>query len=90
MLLTKRPICTGKNIVPEPTWQCGGFEISYQFFFVCLIFVDARSRYLPASLINLMTRDLLFGMENKTNHENKALFMQVQEFIVESGRFAQN
>ena len=37
-----------------------------------------------------MTRDRLFGMENKTNHENEALFMQVQEFIVESGRFAQN
>ena len=31
---------------------------------------------------------LLFGMENKTNHENAALFRQVQEFIMESGRFA--
>ena len=77
-----------KNIVPEPTCQCGGFKSSYHFFFVCPIFIDARSRYLPASLINLRTRDLSFGMENKTNHENEALFMQVQEFIVESGRFA--
>ena len=47
-----------KNIVPEPTCQCGGFESSYHFFFVCPIFVDARSRCLPASLINLTTRDL--------------------------------
>ena len=58
-----------KNIVPELTCQCGGFESSYHFFFVCPIFVDARSRYLPASLINLTTRDLLC-MENKTNHKN--------------------
>ena len=79
-----------KNIVPQPTCQCGGFESSYHFFFVCPIFVGARSRYLPANLNNLTTRDLLFGMENKTNHENEALFMQVQEFIVESGRFARN
>ena len=78
------------NIVPQPTCQCGGFESSYHFFFVCPIFVGARSRYLPANLNNLTTRDLLFGMENKTNHENEALFMQVQEFIVESGRFARN
>ena len=79
-----------KNIVPEPTCQCGGFESSYHFFFVCPIFVGARSRYLPANLNNLTTRDLLFGIENKTNHKNEALFMQVQEFIVESGRFARN
>ena len=59
-------------------------------FFVCPIFVDARPRYLPSSLNNVTTRDLLFGMENKTNNENEALFMQVQEFIVKSGRFAQN
>ena len=75
-----------KKIVPEPTCQCGGFESSNHFFFVCPIFVGARSRYLPANLNNLT----LFGMENKTNHENEALFMQVQEFIVESGRFARN
>ena len=78
-----------KNIVPELTCQCGGFESSYHFFFVCPIFIDARSRYLPASFINLTTRDLLC-MENKTNHKNEALFMQVQEFKVESGRFARN
>ena len=79
-----------KNIVPEPTCQCGGFKSSYHFFFVCPIFLDARSKCLPANLINVTTSDLLFGMESKKNHENEALFMQVQEFIVESGRFARN
>ena len=79
-----------KNIVPEPTCQCGGFESSYHFFFICPIFVDARTRYLPANLNNLTIRDLLFGMENKTNHENEALFMKVQEFIVKSERFTRN
>ena len=47
-----------KNIVPEPTCQCGGFESSYHFFFICPIFVDARTRYLPANLNNLTTRDI--------------------------------
>ena len=70
--------------------QGGSFESSYHFFFVCPIFVDARSRYLPSNLNNLTTRDILFGIENKENHENEALFMQVQEFIVEPGRFARN
>ena len=79
-----------KSIVPEPTCQCGGFESSYHIFFVCPKFVGARSRYLPANLNNLTTRDLLFGMENKTNHENEAIFIQIQEIIVESGRFARN
>ena len=56
-----------KNIEPEPTCQCGGFESSYHFF-VCPIFVGARSRYLPANLNNLTTSDLLFGMENKNKN----------------------
>ena len=60
-----------KNIVPELTCQCGGFESSYHFFFVCPIFVDARSRYLPASLIN--KRPGIFGVwktkqTTKTRH----------------------
>ena len=79
-----------KNIVPEPTCQCGGFESSYHFFFICQIFIDARTRYLPANLNDFTTRDLLFGMENKTNHENEALLMKVQEFIVKSGWFTRN
>ena len=28
-----------------------------------------------------------FGIDNKTQGENEALFSQVQEFIVNSGRF---
>ena len=89
MQLTKRPLVQ-ENIVPEPTCQFGGFETSYHFFFICPIFLDTRSRYLPSILNNLTARDLLFDMENKTNHENEAFFMQVQEFIVESERFARN
>ena len=74
-----------KNIVTEPTCKCGGVESSYDFLCVCPIFVVARTRYLQANLNSLTIRDLLFGMEDKTTHENEALFMQVQEFIVESG-----
>ena len=55
--------------------------------FVIVVFPDHTHLLF---LNNLTTRDLLFGMENKTNHENEALFIQVQEFIVQSGRFARN
>ena len=70
-----------------PMWR---FRKFLPLLFICPIFVGARSRYIPANLNYLTTRDLLFAMENKTNHENEALFMQVQENIVESGRFDRN
>ena len=38
--------------------------------------------------INAYTsHDFLFGIGNKTQGENEALFSQVQKFIVNSGRF---
>lgn len=76
-----------KNIVPTPSCQCGGFESPYHFFFKCPRYAAVRTRYLPNNINNYNCHDFLFGIDNKTNHENEALFIKVQDFIVKSGRF---
>ena len=77
-----------KNIVAEPSCQCGAFESSSHFLFDCPRHAAARARYLPNNLDDFTLHDLLFGMETKPNQENEDLFIQVQEFIVNSGRFS--
>lgn len=76
-----------KNIVPSPSCICGGFESPYHFLFVCPRYNAARNRYLPNNLMNYSTNDLLFGKENEPIPVNETLFLQVQDFIVKSGRF---
>ena len=76
-----------KHIVPSPSCQCGGFESATHFFFTCPIFTNARQRYLPDNLENFTARELLFGKENATEQDNQSLFLQVQDFIIKSGRF---
>ena len=77
-----------KNIVPSPSCTCGGFESPYHFFFVCPMYMGIRNRCLPQDLQNYNTRDLLFGKENANSNENEQLFAQVQDFILNSRRFA--
>ena len=77
-----------KNIVSTPSCQCGGFESPYHFFFQCPRYAAARNRFLPNDINRYNTHDFLFGIEGKTNRENEALFIKVQDFIVKSGRFA--
>ena len=76
-----------KHIVPSPSCQCGSFESATHFFFTCPIFTNARQRYLPDNLENFTARELLFGKENATEQDNQSLFLQVQDFIIKSGRF---
>ena len=68
-----------KNIVSTP---------SYHFFFQCPRYAASRNRFLPNDINRYNTHDFLFGIEGKTNRENEALFIKVQDFIVKSGRFA--
>ena len=75
---------------PRTNVEVSKVRTTSYFVSTCTIFVDTRSRHLPANIYNVTTRDLLFGMDNKTNHENEALFTKVQEYIVKSGRFARN
>lgn len=77
-----------KNIVPSPSCLCGGFDSAAHFFFTCPRYSIPRNRYLPNDLHNYTTHELLFGKENVPFHENKSLFLKVQDFIIKSGRFA--
>ena len=67
--------------------QYGGFESAAHFLFTCPFFMNARQSYLPCNLGNFTAKELLFGKENATEQENQSLFLQVQDFIVKSGRF---
>ena len=70
-----------------PTCQCGAFESSYHFLFMCLRIVNVRERYLPENLINYTTKDLVQGVQTNAVQENETLFENVQECIIKTGRF---
>lgn len=76
-----------KNIVESPSCLCGGFESAYHFLFVCPRHTRARHEHLPPNLHNYSTRDLLFGCTSKTDKQNEDIFLKVQDFIINSGRF---
>ena len=76
-----------KHIVPSPSCQCGEFESAAHFLFNCPIYTNERQRHLPNNLRTFTTKDLLFGCENASEQDNQSLFLQVQDLIVNSGRF---
>ena len=49
--------------------------------------IKRKQTYLPNNLRTFTTKDLLFGCENASEQDNQSLFLQVQDFIVNSGRF---
>ena len=76
-----------KKIVESPSCQhCGGFESAYHSFLTCPLYAATR-RYLPANLHEYSLKDLLYGTENGTSHENETLFLKVQDFLTKCGRF---
>ena len=76
-----------KHIVPSPSCQCGEFESAAHFLFNCPIYTNERQTCLPNNLRTFTTKDLLFGCENASEQDNQSLFLQVQDFIDNSGRF---
>ena len=76
-----------KNITESPSCSCGGFESKYHYLFTCPKYANHRNRYLPHNLQNYSTNDLLYDKENLSQHDNESLFLQVQEYIIKSGRF---
>ena len=77
-----------KNIIDSPSCTCGGFERTHHFLFTCPRFAAARNAHLHRNLHNYSTRDLLFGSETKTDRQNEAIFLQVQDFSIHSTRFS--
>ena len=78
-----------KNIVPNPSCSCGGFESAFHFFYTCPKYTDVRNRYLSDLLPSHNVHDLLFGKENAPDNDNELLFLKVQDFIIKSKRFVQ-
>ena len=76
-----------KNIVGSPSCLCEGFDSAYHLLIVFPRFAAAKNSYLPSNLHNYSTRDLLFGCESKTDQQNETIFLNVQDFIVNSGSF---
>ena len=69
-----------KNIVPDPSCQCGTvLKVHINFSFVVLSIQLDIYRY--------NAHDFLFGRDNMKDHENEALFVKVQDYIIKSGRF---
>ena len=65
-----------------------GFESAHHFLFTCPRFAAARNTYLPRNLHNYSTRDLLFGSESKSDQQNEAIFLRVQDYLINSTRFS--
>ena len=76
-----------KNIVASRTCDCGGFESSYHFFFICPRYIGIRNTYLSNILQSHSTNEILFGKETASVNENEILFLKVQDYIIKSRRF---
>ena len=77
-----------KNVVPTPSCECGAFESPNHYLLHCPRYKAIRERYLHSYLDSHNTHDLLYGKESSSDSENKVLFQNVQEFIIQSKRFA--
>ena len=73
-----------KNIVASPTYDCGGFESPYHFFFVCLRYIGIRNTSLSNIPQTHSTKELLFGKETASVNENETLVLKVQDYIIKS------
>ena len=77
-----------KKIVESPSCECGNFESAYHFLTTCPRFTAERRQYLADLLPHYSVRELLYGKDGQTDLENESMFIQVQEYIVKSGRFS--
>ena len=62
------------------------FESAYHLFFICPAYVATRS-YLPDNIHEYSLKDLLYGTQHGTGHANETLFLKVQDFLTNFGRF---
>ena len=50
------------------------------YFFICRAYAPTRG-YLCDNLHEYSLKDLLYGTEHGTGHENKTLFLKIQDFL---------
>ena len=65
----------------------GGFESSNHFFFQSPKYKNIRNIYLQDEVHYYSVHDFLFGVEAASDTENEALFIKVQNYIMNSKRF---
>ena len=65
----------------------GGLKALTTFSSYARKYNATRERYLEALLRNHTTHDLLFGKDTATDEENEAIFLKVQDYILNSKRF---
>jgi hypothetical protein len=78
------------HVVPSPACECGNLnETAKHYFFECPRYVNERQNLMAAlSLVGPSPiQTLLFGDENFTFNENKAISKSVQAYIMATGRF---
>ena len=59
---------------------------AYHIFIICPAYT-ATGSYLPDNLHEYSLKDLLYGNEHGTGHENEILFLEIQDFLTKCGRF---
>ena len=76
-----------KNIVDCPNCICGEIESTRHYLLECINYARERNTYLTNIPCELTTKNLLFGLENDTEHLNDEIFTKVQQFITATKRF---
>ena len=78
-----------KNIINSSLCVCGSVESTNHYLLNCTIYAQIRQEMLDSlsAFCDPTLRTLLYGDPSATTHQNKAIMLCVQEFIIKSGRF---
>ena len=71
-----------KIIVNNASCTCGGFESTYNFFYMCPRYTHLRNACFADELLRLNVNQMFFGVIDATIQENELLFYKVQDFIL--------
>ena len=77
-----------KNIIQDPSCQCGAIETVEHYLLYCHNYSDIRNTYITPLPYNLNTNILLFGDTNLGELANRNIFKQVQNYILHTKRFS--
>ncbi len=76
-----------KNIVISPLCNCGQVETVEHYLLSCTRYSDTRNRHFSTFPHNITEEQLLYGIAENTDEENRSLFLAVQDYIIETKRF---
>ncbi len=76
-----------KSIIDSPLCACGAQETASHFLLHCPLYQHLRQQFLTNLNIAPFSEHLLNGNERLSFEQNKAVFLQVQRFIMATKRF---